>query len=143
MINKTPENTLQNKMKDIREKIQILTEELISIKKENPIQHRVLQHEINEYLNLLYKKLKILKKNLCIYKNLGEKGLHIGKKFVIETQNGEIKTFTIVLPEDSDPKNNCISVSSPMGKAIINNQEYQNIQFDSPKGKTQFKILLL
>lgn len=50
-------------------------------------------------------------------------------------------TYQLVMPEDADAKANRISVSSPIGKALMNKQEGDEISVNIPSGKRNYEIL--
>jgi transcription elongation factor GreA len=59
--------------------------------------------------------------------------------FDLDTDN-EI-TYQLVMPEDADAKHNRISVSSPIGKALMNKQEGDEVTIDIPSGKRNYEVL--
>lgn len=59
----------------------------------------------------------------------------------IASEDGWNKTFTLVLPEKSDAKNNKISVLTPMGTAIIGYAAKDEINWDLPGGNKTLKVV--
>ncbi|BDQ34861.1 transcription elongation factor GreA [Pseudodesulfovibrio portus] len=53
----------------------------------------------------------------------------------------EVKTFTLLGPDDADHKNGSISVLSPMGQALIGKEEGDEIIVDAPRGRIEYEIL--
>lgn len=52
-------------------------------------------------------------------------------------------TYQLVMPEDADAKKNRISVSSPIGKSLMNKQEGDEVSVTIPSGKRNYEILSL
>jgi len=48
--------------------------------------------------------------------------------------------YTIVGSQESDPTKGFISISSPMGKALIGKEEGDEIEINLPDGKKEFEI---
>ncbi len=54
---------------------------------------------------------------------------------------GEEVVYQIVGPDESDIKEGKISVTSPLGKALIGKEEGDEVEFQSPSGKKSYEIL--
>ena len=59
------------------------------------------------------------------------------------TGSGEESSWEIVVPEDADPTIGRISPSSPMGKAMLNKEEGDEVELRLPAGTKQFEIVKL
>ncbi len=55
--------------------------------------------------------------------------------------NGEIVTYMIVGPEESDVPSGKISITSPLGKALIGKEVGEDVVFQTPGGKKSYTIL--
>ena len=55
-------------------------------------------------------------------------------------ETGEERTYTLVGPYESDPENGKISVSAPLGKALIGREEGDNVKVKTPKGVQELEI---
>lgn len=51
--------------------------------------------------------------------------------------------YQLVMPEDADAEKGLISTSSPIGKAILNKQEGDDVVVTTPAGTRRFEILKL
>ena len=49
-------------------------------------------------------------------------------------------TYQLVMPEDSDAKVNRISISSPIGKALMGRQEDDEFSVDIPSGRKNYEV---
>jgi regulator of nucleoside diphosphate kinase len=58
----------------------------------------------------------------------------------IVSKNGWQKTFRLVMPTDSDVKNNRISILTPMGAAVMGYAEGDAILWDFPSGEQSLTI---
>jgi len=55
-------------------------------------------------------------------------------------ETGEERTYTLVGPYESDPENGKISVSAPLGKALIGREEGDDVKVKTPKGVQELEI---
>ena len=55
----------------------------------------------------------------------------------------ESGTFTLVSPVEVDLEKGKISLSSPVGKALIGRREGDEIKVDLPWGKARFKVIAI
>jgi len=53
---------------------------------------------------------------------------------------GEERTYTLVGPYESDPENGKLSVSAPLGKALIGKEEGDDVKVKTPKGVQELEI---
>jgi transcription elongation factor GreA len=51
--------------------------------------------------------------------------------------------YQLVMPEDADAEKGLISTSSPIGKAILNKEEGDQVVVSTPAGTRRFEILKL
>ena len=59
-----------------------------------------------------------------------------------EHNAGEM-VFQLVMPEDADAEKGLISTSSPIGRAILNKEEGDDVVVSTPAGTRRFEILKL
>jgi transcription elongation factor GreA len=59
------------------------------------------------------------------------------------TGSGEEVVYEIVTPEEADPAQGRISVSSPIGKCLLNHEEGDTVQVRVPSGATEYDIVKL
>lgn len=64
----------------------------------------------------------------------------LGSKITIET-NGHQDSFSIVGEFEADPVSKKLSVTSPIGKALIGKKIGETVEIEVPAGKTAYKIL--
>jgi len=55
--------------------------------------------------------------------------------------SGNVFTYQLVGPYESDPGNNKISVFSPIGKALIGKEEYDVVKVETSNGILEYEIL--
>ena len=55
--------------------------------------------------------------------------------------NNQTVTYQLVGPHESNPEDGKISITSPLGKALIGNEEGDNIKVKTPGGVQEFEIL--
>jgi transcription elongation factor GreA len=59
------------------------------------------------------------------------------------TGNGEEISYEIVTPEEADPALGRISVSSPIGKCLLNREEGDTVEVRVPSGVTEYDLVKL
>ena len=55
-----------------------------------------------------------------------------GSTVELKEANGELVTFQLVMPEEADAERGLISTSSPIGRAILNKEEGDEIVVKTP-----------
>jgi len=60
---------------------------------------------------------------------------------LLDMKNDEKIDYHLVSPDESDPRNGRISVSSPIGKALIGRTDGEEIEVQTPKGVKTYEIL--
>jgi transcription elongation factor GreA len=56
---------------------------------------------------------------------------------------GEMVVYQLVMPEEADAERGTISTSSPIGKAILNKEEGDEIKVVAPNGSRTFELVKL
>ncbi|MBI3048645.1 MAG: transcription elongation factor GreA [Acidobacteria bacterium] len=57
--------------------------------------------------------------------------------------NGDTIVYQLVMPEEADAEKGLISTSSPIGRAILNKEEGDEIKVVTPAGTRQFELIKL
>ncbi|MBI2187623.1 MAG: transcription elongation factor GreA [Acidobacteria bacterium] len=57
--------------------------------------------------------------------------------------NGDIIVYQLVMPEEADAEKGLISTSSPIGRAILNKEEGDEIKVVTPAGNREFELVKL
>jgi transcription elongation factor GreA len=65
-----------------------------------------------------------------------------GSKVTLREKDQEV-AYELVMPEDADAEKGLISTSSPIGRAILNKEEGDEITVTTPNGTRRFEILKL
>ena len=66
-----------------------------------------------------------------------------GSKVHLRVESGDTVVYQLVMPEEADAEKGLISTSSPIGRAILNKEEGDEIQVVTPNGPRQFELLKL
>ena len=66
-----------------------------------------------------------------------------GSTLVLKEGTGATLTFQLVMPEDADGEKGWISTASPIGKAILNKEEGDEVVVSTPLGTRRFEITKL
>lgn len=65
----------------------------------------------------------------------------VGSTVKVKNQNGEIKIYTIVGPQEANPAAGRISNESPIGQAFLGAETGQVVKVNTPAGEQTYKIL--
>jgi len=58
-----------------------------------------------------------------------------------DVENGDVLKYQIVGEDESDPDNGIISISSPIGRALIGKEIDDDVQVRTPGGKREFIVI--
>ncbi len=87
--------------------------------------------------------LENILRNSDIIKKGGNKGIiEIGATITVE-KSGKKINYTIVGSKEASPEKNLISNESPLGRAFMGKKVGDKVQVETPKGKSEYKILVI
>src|ERR687891_338939 len=66
-----------------------------------------------------------------------------GSTVHLRTDSGDTIVYQLVMPEEADAEKGMISTSSPIGRAILNKEEGDEIKVTTPGGAKQFELIKL
>lgn len=66
-----------------------------------------------------------------------------GSTVHLRASSGETIVYQLVMPEESDAEKGMISTSSPIGRAILNREEGDEIKVITPSGNKTFELVKL
>ena len=61
----------------------------------------------------------------------------------VVAESGDTIVYQLCMPEDADVEKGMISTSSPIGRAILNKEEGDEINVTTPSGKKTFDLIKL
>ncbi|MFB3854519.1 MAG: transcription elongation factor GreA [Vicinamibacterales bacterium] len=61
----------------------------------------------------------------------------------LKEETGDTAVYQLVMPEDSDAAKGLISAGSPIGRALLNKQEGDEVTVPTPKGTRRFEVVKL
>ena len=64
-----------------------------------------------------------------------------GSTVHLRDENGDTIVYQLVMPEESDFEKGLISTSSPIGRAILNKEEGDDIKVTTPQGTRKFELV--
>lgn len=64
-----------------------------------------------------------------------------GSTVHLRDENGDTLIYQLVMPEESDFEKGLISTSSPIGRAILNKEEGDEINVTTPQGSRTFELV--
>jgi len=66
-----------------------------------------------------------------------------GSTVHLKSETGDMIVYQLVMPEEADVEKGLISTSSPIGRAILNKEEGDEINVTTPSGTRQFELIRL
>lgn len=66
-----------------------------------------------------------------------------GSTVHLRDENGDTIIYQLVMPEEADAEKGLISTSSPIGRAILNKEEGDEIKVSTPGGAREFELVKL
>ena len=66
-----------------------------------------------------------------------------GSTVHLRDDTGKMIVYQLVMPEDADADKGMISTASPIGRALLNKEEGDDIQVVAPNGKRTFELVKL
>ena len=66
-----------------------------------------------------------------------------GSTVHLRAESGDTIVYQLVMPEEADVEKGMISTSSPIGRAILNKEEGDEIKVTTPSGAKQFELVKL
>jgi transcription elongation factor GreA len=66
-----------------------------------------------------------------------------GSTVHLRSSSGDTIIYQLVMPEEADAEKGMISTSSPIGRAILNKEEGDEIKVTTPSGAKQFELIKL
>jgi transcription elongation factor GreA len=66
-----------------------------------------------------------------------------GSTVELKDPQGQTVTYQLVMPEDADPELGLISTASPIGRALVNREEGDEVDVSTPNGSRRFEIVKL
>jgi transcription elongation factor GreA len=66
-----------------------------------------------------------------------------GSTVELRDENGETIVYQLVMPEEADAAKGMISTSSPIGRAILNKEEGDEVSVVTPSGNRTFELIKL
>ena len=66
-----------------------------------------------------------------------------GSTVHLRAENGDTVIYQLVMPEEADAEKGLISTSSPIGRAILNKEEGDEIKVITPNGRREFELIKL
>src|ERR671918_1974784 len=66
-----------------------------------------------------------------------------GSSVELKDENGQTITYQLVMPEDADAEHGLISTASPIGRALLNKEEGDEVTVTTPNGARRFELVKL
>jgi len=137
---------LQQELIDLKQKRDRLVSEIEEVAQPDESGEDGLATQLKEELELVIDKIEKIDVALETAKIINSKTskkdkVDVGCKVKIKILGNSTKEFEIVSELESDPTQNRISNTSPLGLALIGKKINDEIEVDAPVGKITYKII--
>lgn len=78
---------------------------------------------------------------VVVFRKRKKDAVQVGSQIVVKDKKNKKFEFTIIGSEDANPIEGKISNESPLGQAFLGQKQGAEIQVQTPKGKTKYKIV--
>jgi transcription elongation factor GreB len=95
--------------------------------------------EIDRRLRFLSKRLDVL--TVVEPTDRDDGRIYFGAWVALEDEDGVEAEYRLVGPDEADAKNRCISIDSPMGRALLGRADGDEIGVVRPKGRATFTVV--
>ena len=66
-----------------------------------------------------------------------------GSTVHLKDPQGQTVVYQLVMPEDANPEQGLISTASPIGRALVNREEGDEVEVTTPSGSRRFEVVKL
>ena len=67
--------------------------------------------------------------------------IRLGSTIVVQTEDAELETYTLVGSTEANPSDGLISNRSPLGRALLNHTIGNDVEVQAPDGPINFRII--
>ena len=105
-------------------------------------------HAAKERQRLVESRISLLKKrvsdiHLMNLDKIPRDKIGFGSTVHLKDEQGGTTIYQLVMPEDADVEQGLISTASPIGRALLNKEEGDEVVVTTPNGSRQFEIIKL
>src|SRR5918992_5126140 len=105
-------------------------------------------HAAKERQRLVEARISLLQKrvsdiSLMNLDKLPHDRVGFGSTVHLKDLNGQVIIYQLVMPEDADVEQGMISTASPIGRALLNKEEGDEVVVSAPNGSRRFEVVKL
>ena len=105
-------------------------------------------HAAKERQRLVEARLSLLKKrvsdiHLMNLEKVPRDKVGFGSTVHLKDNQGSVTIYQLVMPEDADVEHGLISTASPIGRALLNKEEGDEVTVSTPNGNRKFEVIKL
>ena len=105
-------------------------------------------HAAKERQRLVESRVSMLKKrvgeiSLMNLDRIPHDKIGFGSTVHLKDGSGQTIVYQLVMPEDADPDLGMISTASPIGRALVNREEGDEVTVSTPNGSRRFEVVKL
>ncbi len=143
-------------LKKFEDEIQLLDRELkIELPKEirrarelGDLSENAEYHAAKERQRLVESRISMLNKrvreiSLMNLDKIPRDRVGFGSTVHLKDSAGSITIYQLVMPEDADPEHGMVSMASPIGRALLNKEEGDEVVVTTPNGSRRFELVKL
>ncbi len=138
---------LEKELEGLKLERPIVIQAIKEAREEGDLKENAGYDAAREKQGMLEARIKYIESRLPLYTVVdldtlnGERVIFGATVQVEDVDSGEQKFFTLLGADESDYANGSISISSPVGQALLGKEEGDEVSVDVPKGRITYEIL--
>jgi transcription elongation factor GreA len=125
-----------------------LPKEILRARELGDLRENAEYHAAKERQRLVEARVSLLKKrvseiHLMNLDKLPKDRVGFGSTVHLKDGNDHTTVYQLVMPEDADVEQGLISTASPIGRALLNKEEGDEVNVSTPNGSKRFEIVKL
>lgn len=139
------EDEIQQLEKELKKE---LPQEIKRARELGDLRENAEYHAAKERQRLVESRLSLLKKrvseiHLMNFDKVPRDKVGFGSTVHLKDTQGSTTIYQLVMPEDADVEHGLISTASPIGRALLNKEEGDEVTVAAPNGSRRFEIVKL
>ncbi len=138
---------LEHELENLKQERPIVIQAIKEAREEGDLKENAGYDAAREKQGMLEARINYIESRLPLYTVVdldtldGEKVIFGATVKVEDVDSGEQKFFTLLGADESDYATGSISISSPVGQALLGKEEGDEVTVDVPKGRITYEIL--
>ncbi len=131
---------LEQKLNELKLELQTITTEIELSRREDQEEDVAVTRDLLDQKAMLIQQISNIEMDMTTFKETDTSTIDMGNAVSLDV-GGAKKTITIVPSAQADPSRGYISVSSPLGTALVGKKKGEKITLETPAGKQAYQVM--